>query len=246
MPEAGLWRLFSQPPRPRPSGSSPQSRSAQRIRTCRWLSWLASGTTTPGGPVSPVFGPTKIGQRARRHEAVDQLLREPAVDLRGVARGAAHARRRAGSRRPRRARSGGSRGRCSRTAGRSRRRAGGSGRRPPSAGRRVGRPVLARHAQDEPAPAGRCRQRRQATVGRAALDGVPGEEGAGRRAAGARRRRAGRRRGCRALWSWCQAMRGCAGSAQAGAPAQTTAMKAMRARTTPGIRRRHRRRSWCG
>ncbi len=47
-----------------------------------------SGTTTPGGPVSRVFGPTKIVTRPRREEAVDELLRERAVDLGGVARGA--------------------------------------------------------------------------------------------------------------------------------------------------------------
>ena len=53
-------------------------------RTCKWLSCCASGSTRPGGPLRPVFGPTKISAAPAAREAVDQLLCERAVDVGGV------------------------------------------------------------------------------------------------------------------------------------------------------------------
>ena len=46
-----------------------------------WFSWFGYGTTTSCGPWSPVEKPTNTILRARGDEAVEEILRQPPVDL---------------------------------------------------------------------------------------------------------------------------------------------------------------------
>ena len=48
-----------------------------------WYSWFAYGITTPDGPVEPGRVADEDHLRAGGDEAVEEILREPAVDLVG-------------------------------------------------------------------------------------------------------------------------------------------------------------------
>ena len=94
-----------------------------------WSLWWAITCTTLRGPCRCVRVPTKTNCAARRDEAVEEVLGERAVDQVGLVGAPAAGGRRAGSRCPRRGRSGARRAPARRSARRTRRRAAGSGRR---------------------------------------------------------------------------------------------------------------------
>ena len=71
MPEAGLWRLFAHPPRPR--------LARRGSRTWRWLSCCTRGWTRQAAPQTGVRS-HEDDLRAGGEEPVHELLGQPTID----------------------------------------------------------------------------------------------------------------------------------------------------------------------